>query len=582
MNAYLLSDLVRINGATGLILETGEAPGKNSVLGLIAPRGGFSSFQVIIEDADKQTLSVKAKADHTDIGIELFEEWFHETEDQLTPDCLIPVNEDGTLKAKQALSKNLTCIWVDIYVPETLDAGKKDITVFVESEGNTRTLSVTVDISETVLPETGLITCDLNNYADAISPQFPSMRSNPERYRDGSYIALEHEYYLMAREHRSLFHNLPYRHSGKIKESFAPVISGEGKDIHVSDWSLFDRHFGPLLDGSAFENSRVSKKPVEYMYLPFHLGWPASYEKWGKKGYKTEYRRILNDFVRHFEEKGWTKTKLELFLNHKKDYRFFPYTADEIWYLHDEEVMDKWHDVIKGAYEDTTVPIIVRIDSSNYFGVHHNNHRFAEYCKLWVAGESMFNWYPESVDAFRKYGNTLWIYGSVLHDMRTSLLSLYQWPIVCMMTGADGFCVWNTTGAGKDPLKTPVGNGTELLFYPGEAFSLTKPLASIRLKTLRNAMQAAEAAKVMNQTDVHNFVNKLFDKNGDADWWREKPDFIDTPPRYWDFGEAFSKAIVPPLFAGKSPLLAADFRSGIYSGLKVNDNPGSYSGFRYY
>lgn len=582
MNAYLLSDLVRVNGTNGLILETGTVPERISSLGLIAPRGGFSSFQVIIENADKDALSVKAVPDTGNIQIELYEEWFIETGDCLTPDCLIPLKEDGSLTAKQLLPKNVVCIWADVFVPAEEKPGEHLVSIVLECINKPRTLSVNLLVSETVLPEAGLITCDLNNYADAISPQYESMRHNPDRYTDGSYIALEHEYYKMAREHRALFHNLPYRHSGKIKESFAPVLSGEGKDITVSDWSLFDEHFGPLLDGSAFENSRVSKKPVEYMYLPFHLGWPASYEKWGKKGYKTEYRRILNDFIRHFEEKGWTKTHFELFLNHKKDYRFFPYTADEIWYEHDEEVMDKWYDVIKGAYEDTKVSMIVRIDSSNYFGVHHNNHRFAEYCRLWVAGEGMFNWYPESIDAFRKYGNTLWIYGGVLNDMRTSLLSLYQWPIVCMMTGADGFCVWNTTGAGKEPLKTPVGNGSELLFYPGGAFGLNQPLASIRLKTLRNAVQAAEAAKVMDRQRVHAFVNTLFNKKGDEDWWREKPDFIDTPPRYWDFGEAFSKAIVPPLYIGKSPFLAAEFRNGIYYGLKVNDNPSGYSGFRYY
>ena len=27
---------------------------------------------------------------------------------------------------------------------------------------------------------------------------------------------------------------------------------------------------------------------------------------WGKKGYTTEYRRILWEFLRHCEEKGWT------------------------------------------------------------------------------------------------------------------------------------------------------------------------------------------------------------------------------------------------------------------------------------
>ena len=27
---------------------------------------------------------------------------------------------------------------------------------------------------------------------------------------------------------------------------------------------------------------------------------------WGKKGYTMEYRRILWEFLRHCEEKGWT------------------------------------------------------------------------------------------------------------------------------------------------------------------------------------------------------------------------------------------------------------------------------------
>jgi hypothetical protein len=143
---------------------------------------------------------------------------------------------------------------------------------------------------------------------------------------------VEREFFRLSREHRALFQNLNYLHSGKPVDIFAPELEGSGAAIRVKSWEAFDRHFGPYLDGTAFQGSRRGAFPIEFMFTPFNLGWPAAYEKFGQKGFKTEYRRILWEYARHFEEKGWTKTVNEIMFNHKKDYRFFPSTQDEIWY----------------------------------------------------------------------------------------------------------------------------------------------------------------------------------------------------------------------------------------------------------
>ena len=161
MNAYLLSDLVRINGANGLILETGTVPEKIVSLNLLAPRGGFSSFQIVAENADRDALSVKAECGQENICVELFEEWFIETGDSLTPDCLVPLKEDGCLAAKQTLPKNISCLWADIFVPAEAKTGEYPISVILACGGRAKTLTLNLIVSETILPETGLITCDL-------------------------------------------------------------------------------------------------------------------------------------------------------------------------------------------------------------------------------------------------------------------------------------------------------------------------------------------------------------------------------------------------------------------------------------
>jgi hypothetical protein len=139
---------------------------------------------------------------------------------------------------------------------------------------------------------------------------------------------------------------------------------------------------------------------------------------------------------------------------------------------------------------------------------------------------------------------------------------MFSGPIHCVMTGANGFCIWNTTGFGEDYLVTPHANGSEAIFYPGEKFGIDGPIPSIRLKVLRNYMQFADLMMTVEGTQyestgekarVQAIVNKHLGVSGSKDWWKGKPEFINTPPRTWDFGQAVGDCALVLPSAGKSP-----------------------------
>lgn len=599
MELFLANDLFRVDGATGAFLEREFADDSQrlSALRYTVGRNQYASFQIVfapksgrLNTATVDFPSLQGQAHSVPAAcFEAYVEWFHRVEDALVPDMLLPfpqtpltIPQDTAYLADQRVG----ALWVDLFIAKDTPAGLYRGDLAVSADGQKALFPLEVEVKAAVIPEGGRLIADLNNYADSLSPHFDSLRGNPDRYRDGSYAAVETAFHRMAREHRALFHNLPYRHSSATPECYLPALAGEGKTIRVASWDLFDRHFGPLLDGTAFQGSRVSERPVDFLYLPFNLGWPANYEKWGQKGYKTEYRRILHEFTRHFEEKSWDKTYLEILLNNKKDYRFYPYTIDEIWYEHDEAVVDTYFDIIRDIFEHSSARFLFRMDSSNHYG-NHFDHRFSDYCKMWVAGWAMFNWFPESVAVMKNKGNILWIYGSVLRSMKESLLSLFVWPMQCLMTGATGFCVWNTTGFGSDPRKAPAALGSTALFYPGSPFGLEAPLPSIRLKALRNAMQTADLAMLAEGTPlkarVEAIVNRHFGLPGNDAWWREKPPFVNDSPRTWDFGEAMDAYCVPPLHRGRDPRIAHAIARDVLSLFSgEEDENGARVHFRFY
>lgn len=584
MKLFLIGDDCRIDGLTGGFAERkyeADFQRFEKTISLYSARNQMVSFQLVAEAAPGERLTdfsleftplLQGKA-QLDPDYEVFTEWFHRIGGQLLPDMLIPLGTPALpfripLDEQYHADQRAGALWIDLFVPESAQKGSYTGTLTATANGRAHRFTVELRVAGCMVPYESRIIADLNNYADNISPSFPRLKENRDRYRDGSYFQVERQFVTLAREHRCLFQNLNYLHSGKPVESFAPELEGSGKTLRVKSWELFDRHFGPYLDGSAFAGSRRGPIPIELMFTPFNLGWPADYSKWGDPGFKTEYRRILWEFMRHFEEKGWTKTILEIMYNHKKEYRFFPSTQDEIWYLHDEEIVDAMYDVMKDTFEHSAAKFVFRADSSSNYGIHYE--KYADVFGMWVAAMSMFSWYPESVQVMRNKGNILWIYGWYGEGMTVDLPlhAFLSQPIHCFMTGATGFCsFWNAVSWGADYLKAPFVNGGQGLFYPGEHFGAGDVLPSLRMKVLRNHMQLVDLMMTADgldvetanpvRADLEKIVNRCYGYADNSAWWSEKPAFADTPARYWNYDDAVFRR---NHYEAQSPKLVGELR----------------------
>ncbi len=589
MQIYLIGDEYRVDGVTGAFVEAAldaDLPRYDKQIQLTSARNQYVSFQVVLDarsegfirDIDVRFTALTGKRGSLAADYEVFCEWFHAVEGMAIPDLLIPFGTDYykpqvPQSDRYLPEQRVGALWVDLFVDRAAAPGRYVGQLTVTADGQARQFDISLKVAPVTVPDESLMIADLNNYADSISPAYPHLMANPNRYKDGSYLAVERQFYRMARDHRCLFEHLNAPHAGNPPETFAPELEGRGKHIRVSSWDAYDEHFGPYLDGSAFKGSRRGELPIEFLFTPFNLGWPANYENWGKQGFTTEYRRILWEYMRHFEEKGWTKTHLVTMLNNKKDYRFFPTTQDEIWYRNDEEVTRQYFEIVGDAFKHSHAKMIFRADESCNLHNHYDND-LGEHTDLWVANQTMFSWLPECVQTIKNRKSILWHYGWFGEGFTIDLplTAMFSHPMLGFMTGTTGFCsFWNAVGFGRDPLDAPFVNGGQAIFYPGTPFpGAPDVLPSIRLKSLRNSMQLADLMQATDglqtearpplKKDLRQVVNRHYGYDSMSAWWREKPPFMHLEPRHWDDYTVDYSELTNVHHAGRSPLIMRRIR----------------------
>ena len=534
MKSFVFGDGWRLDGLTGVAVEaTGFEPARD--IQLCAGRNEYASFQLAVEGGGPvEQIDVHAE-ECGGFECDIYVEWFHQSHGTLIPDLLVPyeaAHRAGFSKtAGKHYQSDYAAYWIDVFVPKAIAPGEYEFNVSVTARGVKSIHRVAIMVYKAELTDESMLIADMNNYADTLTRNFPSLAVNENRYIDGSYFACERSFYRISHEHRLVFHHLPYTHSGVNYLAFAPKLSGEGKDIRVSDWSLFDQHFGPYFDGSAFAGTKRGPIPVPYSYTPFNFDWPASYEKWGTEGFKVENRRILIDFIKHFEEKGWTRTAFEIFFNHKKRYRFFPYDGDEIRHQPDIEHIYAYDAIFSDLMNLSRVQTVFRVDSSWSYGLHYHSD-LSKIIKMWTVGSGILWKYPESFMYMKKQDNILWMYGGI-PGIGEDLYKLYEWPMRCLQNDFAGFLYWNTTGIGKDFLTCPSGDGSTTIYYPGHPFGLDEALPSVRMKYLRNAMQTADLIKMHEGTNTFTTMREVIDElYGVArnEWYDELPDSWKVPP----------------------------------------------------
>ena len=97
--------------------------------------------------------------------------------------------------------------------------------------------------------------------------------------------------------------------------------------------------------------------------------------------------------IRHFEKKGWTGTKFEMFFNHKKRYKGFEWDGDETRWPKDDVYFKLYKRLLAQATpRNTPVQMIIRHDAS--WRMHEQFQSLNGVVDLWVCGGGILSWFP--------------------------------------------------------------------------------------------------------------------------------------------------------------------------------------------
>ncbi len=529
----------------GAVVDADRAAGEASqrAVTLESARASYASchLAVAFPEGGEYQLEIRPFAAGSRIQAELYREWFHfvPSVKRYYPDALIPVRTSYRSKLPEPDNRiphqTVQAFWLDLWVPADATPGTYETVGILTAAGKSVKLPITLRVLAAVVPAEDAVAIDHNTYGTSwFGEQYPALvkRLGSDFFTSDEFFRLIHAYHRIIYEHRGVFHQLGYGHAGKVGPEFAPRLEGSGKNKHIVDWTLFDRHYAPLLDGSAFRDTHRGPKPIPFVYLPINPEWPASFLWWGEPGYEREFVNVVSEMERHFREKGWTTTRFELFFNHKKRYKGFPWDGDEVRFLGDQTYLKGYGRLLKQAVPaGSPVKFVFRADVS--WSMERQFKELAGIVNFWVCGGGEFSWYDYAPKLLKDRGDIVWIYGGtpiVTQPSATVTIDVLRpW-----LWGIDGFVHWLVTSAGKDPWFQFEGGG-EALVYPGDRFGIEGPIPSIRLKIQRNAVQDVTLLNRFRQTrsidQLRMNAARAFNDTTVADWWAPRPALADRDPQ---------------------------------------------------
>lgn len=516
-------------------------------------RGGYVSFHLVVKlpSPGAYTLDVGIPDPTNKVQVDLFREWFHFTDSDkhYYPDALVPVHTIYSSRLpepdNEIPKQTAQAFWVDIYIASDAHPGTLSGKATLKAGAKIITLPIQLTVLASVIPKEDVVTIDHNSYGSSwLAQQFAAsyQRDRDHWFESDHFFGLIHAYHRLFYEHRGIFHELGYGHSGKVGPEFAPVLAGSGRSKHISSWSLYDRHYGPLFDGTAFSICRRGPRPIPFVYLPINPEWPASYEFWGEVGYEAEFVNVVSEMERHFRDKGWAHTNFEVFFNHKKRYKGFPWDGDEVRFPKDLKYFLEYGRMLKKALpSETPVHFVFRADVS--WDMEQQFKSLNGIVRLWCASGDILSFYRDAPKMLRDRGDIVWYYGGP-PGVTDSSAAITEFPLRAWLWGVNGFVHWLTVSPGEDPWFHFDGGHTALV-YSGERFGVNEPIPSIRLKIQRNCLQdlaLLDSLKSRKSLDsiraeaVHRYNNSSLN-----DWWNPRPALADLPSDQW-LGSAIDDA----------------------------------------
>lgn len=493
--------------------------GKKKLVALTALKGEQADFQIILESAgepigkirlvpgDLTSESGKISANEISLG----RIWYLKVKDSWYPNTipLLKAGEELCIPAKDNVieGQKIQSVYANLFVPYDAAAGEYKGTISIESSAGSSALPVVVRVINATMPKRLNFEIELNQYTD---------RQPVEKF---------HELHRIAHLHRVGYNVLPYSHNGTPTVSFVPPVEGFGKDAKVSNWISFDSYLGPLLDGSAFKNLPRASEPIRWSYLPFYENYPMplykgyaradlienrpapgdkeKFENWRDRvgreeplvdnAFSAEWlegnRSVVAQFMKHFEEKGWTNTKFHVMCNNVPfKGTLTSWTLDEPAWGRDFRALALFYKTFVQAARASSEKVQV-VPRNGISRPQWQGDRMDEVSDFNdISGNTMGEYYALIRRRMLERGDTYWIYGGGINSNK-DLAMFEAYVIQGWCRGQIGILpAWTAFDGGP---KSWDEDKNLALVVPG-AHGYEGWTATMKLKALRRAQQDAE------------------------------------------------------------------------------------------
>lgn len=440
-------------------------------------------------------------------NVEIFWEWgLKDKAGNWYPDALMPL--DGPLaipnKDNGIPGQRHQTFFVDVFVPHDTPPGVYSGSLAIRSKGDAITLPVQLTVWNFTLPDQLTFQSDMNGY------QYPDWKG-PDKWEGSLNL------HRLAHKNRVNVNIVPVSHGGNfIVPQMEMEISGKSANARVASFENFDRCFGPLLSGKAFEKNPRAGVPVRAFYLPLYENWPTTtkdgfvFDQTARhldvtqdfsKDFREAYVAVGRQLGEHFKKRGWNRTEFQVFLNSK--YQYAPevtfWLLDEPMFRDDYKVIEFFGGLTREAFKDAA-PITVnyRIDCSR-----------AEETHGMFSMVDTFVGTPSNLAQFARPGydqdwtyvrrpsgepRAKWVYGGA-GAVNGSNVTNRCWTIDSFLAGFDGLLPWLAYG-GQDAWDS-VEAAENAVFYPANRWDYNGAYGSLRLKSFRDGQQDAECLRLL-------------------------------------------------------------------------------------
>ena len=486
---------------------------------LTALKGEQADFQVILETSGEAVENIRLTPSDLASGggkipsgnMTLGRVWYLKAKGAWYPNAVPNLREGETLRIPASdnviAGQKLQAVYVNCFVPYAAEAGEYTGSIAVESSAGKAELPVALRVVDLAMPKRLHFEVELNQYVD---------RQPKEAF---------HDLHRLAHLHRAGYNVLPYSHDGTPTVSYVPPVAGWGKDASVTDWSAWDAYLGPLLDGGAFKDLPRAGEPLRWSYLPFYENYPmplykgykradlirnrpapnrkGEYEAWRDKVGREEpliegafhqewldgNRAVTAQYLRHFEEKGWTKTKYQVMCNNVPfKGNLTSWTLDEPAWGRDFRALALFYKTFVQAARDagTKIEVVPRNGISRPEWQGDRMDEVSEFND--ISGSTMRGYYPLIRRRMLERGDTYWTYGGGL-SVAKDLAMLEALLLEAWCRGQIGILpAWTAFDGGA---KGWDEDHELALALPG-AHGYSGWTATLKLKALRRAQQDAE------------------------------------------------------------------------------------------